>query len=141
MDFDTDNTVVKLCVQGMNEEGAGNPQEALRFFQKAWDEARDDFERFTAAHYVARHQATIADKLHWNTTALHYALKADKNSARSSLPSLYLNVAQCYEDIGDLEGARNNYGLAYNCSTALPDNGYGGLIRRGIMNGMKRVKR
>jgi hypothetical protein len=56
MQFDPNNNIVKLCTQGMSLEGEGKKEEALKLFQQAWDEATHDFEKFTAAHYVARHQ-------------------------------------------------------------------------------------
>ena len=56
MEFNPNNKIIKLCVQGMHMEGEGRPEEASRLFLQAWNEATNDFEKFTAAHYVARHQ-------------------------------------------------------------------------------------
>jgi len=61
MEFDPNNNVVKLCAQGMSLEGQGKLEEASKVFTKAWNDATSNFEKFTAAHYVARHQASIAD--------------------------------------------------------------------------------
>jgi rifampin ADP-ribosylating transferase len=47
----------------MEMEVKGNPEEASKLFLQAWNEATTDFEKFTAAHYVARHQKSVADKL------------------------------------------------------------------------------
>ena len=69
MEFDQSNNVVKLCTQGMDMEGKGKSEEATKLFLKAWNEAASDFEKFTAAHYVARHQKNIPDKLNWHKTA------------------------------------------------------------------------
>ena len=74
MEFSPNNNIIKLCLQGMGMEEAGNFEEAGRLFMQAWNEATDDFEKFTAAHYVARHQQTVDDKLHWDKTALQHAL-------------------------------------------------------------------
>ena len=60
MQIDPNNNVVKLCTQGMAMEGQGKPEEASKLFIKAWDEGTNDFEKFTAAHYVARHQKSVA---------------------------------------------------------------------------------
>ena len=51
MQFDPDNNIVKLCAQGMNFEGEGKNEEALKLYQHAWNETTNDFEKFTAAHY------------------------------------------------------------------------------------------
>lgn len=139
MDFDPNNHVVKLCAQGMDMEGKGNPEEASRLFLLAWNEATNDFEKFTAAHYVARHQKSIADKLTWDETALQLALKIDHDTVKGTLPSLYLNIAKCYEDLNDIDNARQHYASALSFSDRLPADGYGNMIKGGILKGLERV--
>ena len=51
---------------------------------------------------------------------------------RESFPSLYLNIAKCYEDLNDLDNAKKNYELALSFTNVLPDNGYGNMIKGGI---------
>jgi tetratricopeptide (TPR) repeat protein len=140
MQFDPNNNVVKLCANGMDLEGQGRKKEALALFQQAWNQATNDFEKFTSAHYVARHQATIEEKLKWDETALHLALKINDDNVKEALPSLYLNIAKCYEDLNDFTNAGINYELALSHVGLLPDNGYRNLIKAGIMNGIERVK-
>ena len=62
MEFNPNNKIVKLCLQGMKLEDEGKPAEASALFLQAWNEATKDFEKFIAAHYVTRHQTNIADK-------------------------------------------------------------------------------
>lgn len=140
MQFDTNNKIVKLCAEGMKLEGEGKKEEALKFFQQAWDEATNDFEKFTSAHYVARHQENIADKLKWDKTALNLALKINDENIKSIYPSLYLNIGKCYEDLNDFKNAVENYELAFSFTTFLADDGYGKMIKSGIVNGIDRVK-
>lgn len=140
MQFDPENNIVKLCGGGMLLEGEGKPAEAAELFQQAWREAATATEKFIAAHYVARHQPTVADKLKWDETALSQALQIDNEEVRSVYPSLYLNIAKCYEDLNDLESARENYQLASGYVPFLPDDGYGNMIRAGISKGMERVQ-
>jgi tetratricopeptide (TPR) repeat protein len=139
MGIDPNNNIVKLCTQGMVLEGQGKPEEASKLFIKAWTDAANDFEKFTAAHYVARHQKSVADKLKWDETALQIALKIDDNSVKESFPSLYLNIAKCYEDLNDFDNAKINYQLALLFANVLPDNGYGNMIKGGITKGIERV--
>jgi rifampin ADP-ribosylating transferase len=61
MEFNPSNNVIKLCVQGMDMEGKGKPDEASGLFLQAWNEATNDFEKFTAAYYVARHQKDASE--------------------------------------------------------------------------------
>ncbi len=140
MYFDPENVVVKLCAQGMELEGQGKNAEASALFQLAWENAGTFLEQFTAAHYVARHQQTVADKLKWDQIALMAALKTDDPSVQEALPSLYLNIAKCYEDLGENEHAQYNYERASLQAAKLPNDGYSNMIRNGIQNGLERLK-
>lgn len=137
--FDPDNNVIKRCAQGMNLEGKGKLKDANRLFLQAWKEATNDFEKFTAAHYVARYQKSVEDKLKWDETALQLAFKINDDTIKETYPSLYLNIAKCYEDLNDFVNAKKNYQLALSFTNKLPDNGYGNMIIDGIKNGIKRV--
>jgi len=140
MHFDPENHVNKLCAQGMLSEGEGKPGAASKLFLQAWNEAANDREKFTAAHYVARHQKSVADKLKWDEAALNLALKIGDDDIKGAYPSLYLNIAKCYEDLKDFDKAHENYILALNFTTALLNDGYGNMINGCINNGIERVK-
>lgn len=109
MTFNPNNAIVKLCLRGMNMEGTNQPEEAHRLFLQAWNEATDDFEKYIAAYYVARHQKDAAGRLKWTAEALRFALKINDDAARSALPALYSKLARCYEELGDLHNAKKNY--------------------------------
>jgi tetratricopeptide (TPR) repeat protein len=138
MQFDPNNHIVKLCAKGMEMEG--QTKDASKIFLQAWNESTNDFEKFIAAHYVARHQNSINDKLKWDEIALHLALKINDLNVKGAFPSLYLNIAKCYEDLKDFDNARKNYRLALSHTDKLIDDGYGNMIKGGIMSGLERVK-
>ena len=138
MQLDPENRIVKLCALGMEMEG--RPEEAKRIFQQAWDEATNPQEKFIAAHYVARHQESVSDKLKWDKIALELALEIDDDSSKGALPSLYLNIAKCYEDLGETDLARDHYRLGLSLLDELQDDGYGNMIRNGLENGLKRIR-
>lgn len=112
MEFSPFNNIVKLCLQGMDMEDKGKPEEATKLFLQGWNEATNDFEKFLAAHYVVRHQKAISDKLKWLEAALEHALKINDDTVKSAFPSLYLNIAKCYADLGDAEKSKENAELA-----------------------------
>ena len=140
MHFDPDNKINQLCAKGMELE-AQQPAESKALFLQAWNEATTDVEKFTAAHYVARHQSSTEDKLQWDKTALELALKINDNSMVATYPSLYLNIAKCYEDLNEFDNAQMNYEAALSYAEKLPLDGYGQMITSGIKNGLGRVSK
>ena len=96
----------------MDMEGQGSAAEASRLFLQAWDEASNDFEKYIAAYYVARHQESVRDKLKWLETALQFAQRVNDESTISAFPNLYSNIAKCHEELGDADKAKKNSELA-----------------------------
>jgi rifampin ADP-ribosylating transferase len=123
MEFNSANHVIQLCIQGMELEEKGKPEEASSIFLQAWNESTNDFEKFTSAYYVARHQETVRDKLKWLETSLQFALKINDVTVSGAFPSLYLNIAKCYEDLNDPERAKKSYELANSYSSHPSDSG------------------
>ena len=128
----------------MDMEGKGNVEEASRLFLQAWNEATNDFEKFMAAYYVARHQNNVPDKLKWLETSLQFALKVNNDSVKGAFPSLYSNIAKCYEDLNDPDNAKKNYELAISFKNKISDNGpfYHGTkadLQVGFADGRARV--
>jgi tetratricopeptide (TPR) repeat protein len=140
MYIDADNKVVKLCAQGMDLEGQGKNDEASKVFLEAWQQASNNKEKFTAAHYVARHQKSVADKLTWDETALNLALNIADDSVKGAYPSLYLNIGKGYEDLDEFERAMENYETALIHANHLPEDGYVKMIKGGIENGIQRIR-
>jgi rifampin ADP-ribosylating transferase len=123
MEFNPGNAVVKLCLQGMNMEENGKHEEAGRLFMEAWNEATADLEKFIAAYYVARHQKDSFGKLKWYEKALQFASGINNDSVNSAFPSLYSNIAKCYEELGDIDNAKKNYELAVSFAGKPSDKG------------------
>ena len=123
IEFNPHNNVIKLCVQAMGMEESGKAEEARRLFLQAWNESTNDFEKFTAAYYVARHQDNVRDKLRWLETSLKFALEINDVSVSGAFPSLYSNIGKCYEELNDSENAKKNYELANSFADKPSDNG------------------
>lgn len=112
MEFSPFNTVVKLCLQGIQQRDAGNGEESIKLFQQSWNEASNHFEKFIAAYFVASLCESPTQKLHWSETSLHSALNVNDAGVQSALPTLYQCVANCHEELGELEKSRGNLDLA-----------------------------
>lgn len=123
MEFSPFNPIVKLCLQGMDMETKGKPEEALNLFLQAWNEATNDFEKYLTAHYVAKHQPTVSDTLKWLETALQFALKTNDDTVQSAFPSLYTNIANCYEALNSPDKAKEHVELALSFKNNPSDKG------------------
>lgn len=121
--FGPNNNIIRLCMQGMGMEENGRLEEASLLFQEAWSEATDDFESFYAAYFVGRHQKDTSERLKWLERALEFALKINDGTIISALPSLYLNIANCYENLGNHEKAKRYEELSTLSKLQLSDKG------------------
>ena len=123
MEFNPNNNIVQLCLQGMDMEAEGNREEAGKLFLQAWNEATNDFEKYLAAYYLARQQTDVSAKLKWFETALQLALKTDNHSTNSALPSIYSNIARCYENLNEVDSAKKYAELGISARSNPTDNG------------------
>lgn len=112
MEFNPNNSIIQLCIQGMNLEDQNKTKEATRLFLQAWDEATDDFESFIAAWYLARVQPIISDRLKWYETALYLASRVNDEGVKGAFASLHSNIANCYVELGDSDHAKKHRELA-----------------------------
>jgi hypothetical protein len=128
--IDPTNRVVALCAEGMMLEGV--PADAMRLFEEAWALRSDDFEAAIAAHYVARHQPTPADTLHWNALAVQHAELVSDGRAAGFLASLYLNLADAHEKVGARAPAASAVQRAAIHLAELPAGGYRELVAMAI---------
>lgn len=123
MEFSPFNPVVKLCLQGMEMEQQNQQEKALHFFTQAWEEASNDFEKFLAAHYIARRQQLPVEQKAWLETALNHVLKVNDNAATSALPSLYQKLSDCCQALAETEKAREYENLAMAHQSKPSDHG------------------
>jgi tetratricopeptide (TPR) repeat protein len=137
MTIDSNNAVVALCVAGMAIEG--DVPAARRLFEQAWEVRRDDYDASIAAHYLARHQTTVEDRLAWNIRAAHHAEIVADDRARELKASLYLNLADSYLAVGDSAEARSAIARAAESLDYLTVDGYRDFVKRGIDGLVRRL--
>ncbi len=128
--FDPANPVVALCAAGMEAEGT--PSEAQRLFEQAWAARRDDYDAAVAAHFLARHQPTAADTLHWNEIAVRHAEAVTDGRARGFLASLYLNLAAAHAHLGEPVAATAAVRQAAAHLDSVDPGGYRDFVALGI---------
>ena len=128
--IDPSNPVVALCAEGMSREGT--PADALRLFEQAWALRRDDYDAAIAAHFIARHQPTLAATLHWNMLAIRHAEAVSDGRASALFPSLYLNLGDAQANAGDVMAGAESVRHAAAHLAALPRDGYREFVALGI---------
>ena len=135
--IDSTNRVVALCAEGMAIEGT--PADAKRLFEQAWAERSDDFEAAIAAHFVARHQPTAEETLRWNALAVRHAELVSDGRADGFLASLYLNLADAHDKLGERASAVTAVTRAATHLHRLPAGGYREFVAMGIRRLAARV--
>lgn len=107
--METNSQTIALCIEGTRLEFQGKLDEARQQFARAWECARDDYEKCVAAHYVGHLAQSPADALLWHQTALEHANRAEQSLVESFLPSLLVNLGQAHEQLGHTAVAQKFY--------------------------------
>lgn len=135
--IDPTNPVVALCAAGMAAEGTAA---AGRLFERAWAARRDDFDAAVAAHFLARHQTSVAETLRWNALAVRHAEAVVDGRAAALLASLYLNLGDAQANVGDVPAADESARRATAHLEALPAGGYREFVALGVRRLAARVR-
>lgn len=128
--IDGDSLTAQLCVAGMAVDG--DPVEAGAYFARAWDARRDDYDASIAAHFVARHQPTAEDTLHWNEVAARRAEAVPNGRAHPLLASLYLNLGDSCLAVGRVAEAMDAAEKGWAALEYLPADGYRAFVAQGL---------
>jgi hypothetical protein len=137
--IDPDNSIVKLCAQGMEAESAGDFDQASTCFEQAWNQATNDWEKCIAAHFVARHQMSPEATLRWNEECLKRAEAVGDESVSGFYPSLYLNIGHAHEVLGNRDLAVESYEKAAALLGGLPPGPYTDVVIDGVNRGLERM--
>ena len=122
----------------------GRAAEARELFTQIWSELGPDgdpLHRVTVAHHMADLQEDPHEELAWDLRALDAVDGVTDQRAADAgatgpvaafYPSLHLNLGEDYRRIGDAEAGRRHLELGRAAAGALPDDGYGQMIRGGL---------
>jgi hypothetical protein len=137
--------IMQRIGEGIAASQRGERSLARSIFEAVWDQiggtAGDPFHRCAVAHSMADVQDDLEDELAWDLRALEAAnLLTDERvqaggvagTALGFYPSLHLNLADVYFRLGRTESALEHVRLGNEAVGALPDDGYGAMIREGL---------
>ncbi len=118
---------------------------ARRVFQGVWSdiggESGDAFHRCAVAHAMADVQDDVGHELVWDLRALDAVTSiTDERAAQAGvavsvggfLPSLHLNLADCYRRLGDPVRAWEHVREGRDALGALGDDGYRQMVEGGL---------
>lgn len=117
----------------------GDPVAAHALFMQAWELRRDDYEASIAAHFVARHQQSPEQSLHWNQLAVDHAEAVEDARAQSLFASLYLNLGESLRVLGQYPEALAAATRGLSCLGFLPADGYRDFVEGGLRRLEKRL--
>ncbi|MBC6459448.1 hypothetical protein HKK72_16305 [Actinomadura sp. HBU206391] len=130
--------------EGIGLGHSGDRAAARRLFADLWEEIGDDgdaLHRCALAHSMADVQDDVREELAWDLRALEAADRITDERARHAgvtspvsafYPSLHLNLGEAYRKLGDVDRARDHLRRGRAAVGALPDDGYGQMIKGGL---------
>ena len=139
-----DATMAQIA-RGMELSQRGKRDAARGILADVWGqiggENGDPLHRCPLAHAMTDVQHDVNEEVIWDLRALEAAdLITDERASRAGVtssvagfyPSLHLNLGECYRKLGEFDVARDYLERGVGCAGALPDDGYGQMIRRGL---------
>ncbi|MFF9580733.1 hypothetical protein [Streptomyces achromogenes] len=140
----TPDPVMEAIGRAVAQGRAGDPAAARRTLLDLWSAtgvSGDPLHRCTLAHHLADLYDDPAQALAWDIRALDAAqalteqrLSAHHEGLRPAgfHPSLHLNLADLYRRLGSFDAATAHITEARRHAPALPEDGYGTLVRTAI---------
>ncbi len=144
--------IMIMIGRGIALREQGEPAAARALFADLWRQIGadgDPLHRCALAHSMADVQPDPADEVWWDLRALEAADQITDERARragsgpvsSFYPSLHLNLGEAYRKLGDPRSAERHLRRGLDCVRALPDDGYGRMITRGLAGLSDRLQR
>jgi hypothetical protein len=141
---------MKAIIDAVGILQRGERQQARALLLQLWEQISPDgapLKICTMAHFLADTEAELPAELEWDLRALAAAIgtrEADDRNAVTPelagfLPSLHLNAGDCYRRLGDHRRARLHARCGLNRTAALADDGYGSMIKAGLLRLQERL--
>lgn len=141
MDLTTPEMREILAAVGVAKRG--KPGEGRKMLLELWEKyspRREPLQICAMAHTLADTETDVATELEWDLRALEAATGSREAQDRDTLPpvpeiflpSLHLNISDCYRRLGDIERTRLHARFASNRAGALLDDDYGRQLRESL---------
>jgi hypothetical protein len=141
---DSPDEIMTLLGKSIELIGSGERESARQLLTGLWEQVGPDgdaLHRCAVAHHLADVQNDAREELAWDLRALQAADSiTDERAAQAGVPgpaaglypSLHLNLGEDYRKLGDRTAARHHLTLGQAAASALGDDGYSTMIRRGL---------
>lgn len=132
-----DDPIMATIAQVQQTALRGDREEAATAYGQLWAQVEHGraLHRVCVAHYMADLQDDPAEELLWDERALAAAAEVTREDAAAVAPllaSLHVNAAGALHRLGRDDEARQQLTAARRSEEALPDDGYGRLVRSRI---------
>lgn len=134
-----DDPIMATIAQVQQTALRGHREQAASAYEQLWPQVEHGrpLHRISVAHYMADLQDDPAEELRWDERALVAAAEVatDDTDAAAVAPlraSLHVNAAGALHKLGRDDEAREQLKAARQAEAALPDDGYGRLVRARI---------
>lgn len=121
--FDPNSDVVKICMQAVVLSEQGKLTQALSQLQVAWEVHSDDYDKFLLAYHFALVEREPQRKIEWFKKSLEFAGEIRAENVESAYPSIYRQLAQVFEKLGEVEEAQIYEDLVQTASRSPQDSG------------------
>jgi hypothetical protein len=131
---------------------SGNRQAARDMFSSIWSdigkELGDPLHRCALAHAMADVQDDVRDELKWDQRALRAAMLVTEERAKDAgmtgpdamLPSLHLNLGDCWRRLGNRKWAQHHLVEGRAALESLGTDGYARLVTDGLARLAERLE-
>jgi hypothetical protein len=117
----------------------GHREQAASAYEHLWTQVEHGrpLHRVSVAHYMADLQDDPAEELRWDERALAAAAEVTPQDTDAAVmaplrASLHVNAASALHKLGRLAATRQQLAAARRAEQALPEEGYGRLVRAQI---------
>ncbi len=109
--FDPSNEIVKICLKAMmveidSETDKSNKLVAKNLLKDGYEKSTSEMEKVVTAYFIGKIEDKVEEKVRWFNIALDEAIICSDNGVRSTISTLYNDLALAYMKISEMDIAK-----------------------------------